>query len=73
PIVFAIALDYLPIQASAVPCKCMFSLSSKIEIQKQNHLSPMLMEVLQIIKFILKKDRLNFTKGWVASQQDMEY
>jgi hypothetical protein len=31
------------------------------------------MEVLQIVKFTLKKDRLHFTKGWAASQNDMEY
>jgi hypothetical protein len=68
PTVYANALDYLPIQASAVPCEWVFSSSSKTDTQKQNCLSPMLMEALQIIKFILKKDRLNFTKGWAASQ-----
>lgn len=73
PTVFAIALDYLPIQASAVPCEHMFSSSSETDTQKQNCLSPVLMEALQIIKFMLKKDRLNFTKGWAASQRDMEY
>lgn len=31
------------------------------------------MEVLQIVKFSLKKDRLHFTKGWAASQNNMEY
>ncbi|KAG2034353.1 hypothetical protein BDR03DRAFT_984456 [Suillus americanus] len=73
PTVFAIALDYLPIQASAVLCKHVFSSSSETDMQKWNRLSPVLMEALQIIKFILKKDRLNFTKGWSASQRDMEY
>ncbi|KAG2346343.1 hypothetical protein BDR05DRAFT_997350 [Suillus weaverae] len=52
--VYAIAMDYLPIQASVVPC------------------DPILMEVLQMVKFSLKKERLNFTKGWAASQWAME-
>jgi hypothetical protein len=30
------------------------------------------MEALQMVKFSLKKEQLNFTKGWVASQWAME-
>lgn len=30
------------------------------------------MEALQIVKFLLKKERLNFTQGWAASQKEME-
>ncbi|KAG1779918.1 hypothetical protein EV702DRAFT_1194673 [Suillus placidus] len=30
------------------------------------------MEVLQMVKFSLKKERLNFTKGWAAPQWAME-
>lgn len=26
-----------------------------------------------MVKFSLKKERLNFTEGWQASQKDMEY
>lgn len=29
------------------------------------------MEALQMLKFFLKKDRLDFTKGWATSQKDM--
>ena len=29
------------------------------------------MEVLQMLKFWLKKDRLDFTKGWITPQHDM--
>jgi hypothetical protein len=31
------------------------------------------MEALQIVKFLLKKERLNFTRGWAASQKEMEF
>ncbi|KAG1728222.1 hypothetical protein EDB19DRAFT_1575765, partial [Suillus lakei] len=68
---YKLAMDFLPIQASSVPCKCIFSSSSDTFTKKRNHLSPYLMEVLQIMKFTLKKDRLHFTKGWAASQNDM--
>jgi hypothetical protein len=29
------------------------------------------MEALQMLKFRLKKDRLNFTAGWITSEKDM--
>jgi hypothetical protein len=56
PTVYAIAMDYLPIQASAVPCERVFSSSSKTYTKKRNCISPILMEVLQMVKFSLKKE-----------------
>lgn len=73
PTIYKLAMDFLPIQASSVPCEHVFSSSSDTFTKKRNRLSPYLMEVLQIVKFTLKKDRLHFTKGWAASQNDMEY
>jgi hypothetical protein len=66
-------MDYAPVQASAVPCERVFLSSSETHTKKRNHLSPVLMEALQMVKFFLRKERLNFTKGWAASQQDMEH
>ncbi|KAG1732704.1 hypothetical protein EDB19DRAFT_1831197 [Suillus lakei] len=37
-----------------------------------NCISSILMEALQMVKFSLKKERLNFTKGWAALQWAME-
>jgi hypothetical protein len=56
-------MDYLPIQASAVPCERVFSSSAETDTKKQNRISPLLMEVLQMLKFHLKKEHLNFTDG----------
>ncbi|KAG1870841.1 hypothetical protein F4604DRAFT_1926394 [Suillus subluteus] len=42
-------------------------------MKKWNHICPMLMEALQVVKFLLKKEQLNFTKGWAASQKEMEF
>jgi hypothetical protein len=66
-------MDYLPIQASSVPCERVFSSSSETDTKKRNRIAPVLMEALQIVKFLLKKERLNFTKGWAASQKEMEF
>jgi hypothetical protein len=66
PTLFSMAMDYLPIQASAVPCERIFSSSSETDTKKRNRISPLLMEALQMLKFYLKKDRLNFTKIFCA-------
>jgi hypothetical protein len=71
PTLFAMAMDYLPIQASAVPCECIFSSSAETDTKKRNHNSPLLMEALQMVKFHLKQDRLNFTDAWVTSEKQM--
>ncbi|OJA20567.1 hypothetical protein AZE42_14066 [Rhizopogon vesiculosus] len=36
PTLFAMAMDYLPIQASAVPCERVFSSSAETDTKKQN-------------------------------------
>jgi HD superfamily phosphohydrolase len=68
---FLTAMDYLPIQASTVPCEQIFSSSAETDIKKQNHISLLLMEALQMLKFHLKKEHLNFTESWVTSELQM--
>jgi hypothetical protein len=64
-------MNYLPIQASAVPCEQVFSSSAETMTKRRNRISPILMEALQMLKFFLKKERLNFTKGWAITQPEM--
>ena len=64
-------MDYLPMQATSVPCECMFSSAKETDTAKRNRMSPVLMEALQILKFYLKKERLNFTAGWETSEEAM--
>jgi hypothetical protein len=64
-------MDYLPIQASAVPCERVFSSSAETITKKRNRIGPTLMEALQMLKFFFKKERLDFMKGWAVSQQEM--
>jgi hypothetical protein len=68
PTLFAIAMDYLPIQASSVPSERVFSSSSETDTVRRNRIKPVLMEAIQMLKFGLKKARLDFTKGWKTDE-----
>lgn len=57
-------MDVLPIQASAVPCERVFSSAKETMASRRNHISPNLMEALQLLKFTLRNGRsLDFTSG----------
>lgn len=64
-------MDYLAIQATSVPCERVFSLAKETDTAKRNQTSPVLMEALQLLKFSLKKERLNFIEGWQATETNM--
>jgi hypothetical protein len=64
-------MDYLLIQASSVPCECVFSSAAETDTKKRNRITPALMEALQMLKFLLKKQLLNFTSGWKTSESAM--
>src|SRR5258708_2672337 len=72
PTLFGIALDYLPIQASSVPCERVFSSAKETDTLKCNHIYPVLMEALQTLKFSLKKKWFNFTGGWQMALSEMK-
>jgi hypothetical protein len=72
PTIFQGALDYLPIQASTVPSERIFSSSAEMDMKKCNHINPILMESLQMLKFAFQKARLNFTGGWITPEHLME-
>jgi hypothetical protein len=71
PTLFSIAMDYLPIQATSVPCERVFSSAKETATPKRNRMTPVLMEALQMLKHLLKKKRLNFMEGWSTSEDDM--
>ncbi|KIY65974.1 hypothetical protein CYLTODRAFT_329297, partial [Cylindrobasidium torrendii FP15055 ss-10] len=60
PILFGLALDIMPVQASAVPCEHVFSSSKETDSDKRSRLSPALMEVLQVLKSFYRNKRLSF-------------
>ena len=70
PTIFQMAMDYLPVQPSLVPCKRVFSSSGLTDTWQCNRVNCILMEALQILKFSLKKEHPNL-KWWTMSQQEM--
>jgi hypothetical protein len=68
---YAMAMDYLPIQATSVPSERVFSSAKETDTLKRNRINPALMEALQLLKFSLKKERLNFISGWATSESEM--
>ena len=71
PTLFSITMDYLLIQATSVPCERIFSSAKDMDTAKQNQISPVLMEALQMVKYSLKKEHLNFMAGWRTSEAAM--
>jgi len=64
-------MDYLLVQATSVPCEHIFSSAKETDTVKQNHMSPLLMEALQLLKFALKKQHLDFIDGWAMPKMAM--
>ncbi|KDQ12927.1 hypothetical protein BOTBODRAFT_112286, partial [Botryobasidium botryosum FD-172 SS1] len=58
PLLFRVALDILPAQASAVPCEHVFSSSKETCTVRRNKLAPETVETLQVLKFAYRQDRL---------------
>ncbi|TFY53942.1 hypothetical protein EVG20_g9907 [Dentipellis fragilis] len=61
PLLFRVAMDTLPTQASAVPCEQVFSSSKETVISRRSRLIPATVEVLQVLKYRLRHERLNFS------------
>jgi hypothetical protein len=54
-----------------VPCERVFSSANETDTAKRNRMSPVLMEALQLLKFSLKKEHLNFMARWATSEDEM--
>ena len=65
------ALDYLPIQASSVPCERVFSSSAETDTSRRNQLSPVLMEALQMLKFSINNENMDFTSDLLTPETDL--
>jgi hypothetical protein len=70
PLMFKVALDILPVQASSVSCERIFSSSKETCAMRRNLLSPALLEVLQVLKHVYKQGRLDFTSHLITTEED---
>lgn len=59
---FAMAMDVLPIQAFSVPCEHVFLSSKETITPRRNCISAELMESLQLLKFSVKNDRAKWRR-----------
>ncbi|KAF7971208.1 hypothetical protein HWV62_21904 [Athelia sp. TMB] len=71
PLLFCLAVDVLPVQASAVPCERVFSSSKLTDESHRSNLSPFTMEMLQILKYRFRAERLTFTDGLVSDTREL--
>lgn len=71
PLLWRLALDTLPMQASAVPCERVFSSSKETDALRRSSMSPLMMEMLQIMKFIYRSERLSFTDNLLSSEYEL--
>jgi len=69
PLLFCVAMDVLPAQASSVPCEHVFSSSKETCTLRRSRLSPQVM-ALQILKFSYRQERLCFTRDLIAKEDD---
>ncbi|RDB20127.1 putative AC transposase [Hypsizygus marmoreus] len=68
---YRIALDVMPVQASSVPSERVFSSSKETDTLRRANLSPKMMEVLQILKYSFKQDRLDFSNDWIVREEEL--
>ena len=64
-------MDYLPIQASSMPCERVFLSSTETDTKKHNRIGPTLMEAFQMLKYHLKKMWLNFCANWSTTHENL--
>ncbi|KDQ54446.1 hypothetical protein JAAARDRAFT_103362, partial [Jaapia argillacea MUCL 33604] len=58
PLLYRVALDVLPVQATAVPCEQVFSSSKETITARRCKLSPLMLEILQILKYTFRHEKL---------------
>ena len=64
-------MSYLPIQGMAVPSEHVFSSSSETTTKCRNHLQPEMMEALQMLTFLRKKERLDWMKKFIVMEGEL--
>lgn len=62
----------MPVQASAVPCERVFSSSKETDVLRRSKTSPLTMEVLQVLKYLYRSERIPFTARFLATEADLD-
>ncbi len=64
-------MNYLPIQGTAVPSERVFSSSSETTTKRRNQLQLEMMEALQMLKFLRKKERLDWMGKLMVTETEL--
>jgi hypothetical protein len=64
-------MDYIPIQASSVPCEHAFSSSTVTDTSQHNQISPVLMEALQMLKYGFQQLPMDFTGDLLTPKAEL--
>jgi len=70
PVLFHLAMDILPAQATAVPCERVFSSSKETCTLRRSQLGPTTLEILQVLKHLYQQEQLDFMTGILAKEED---
>ena len=65
-------MDVLPAQATSVPCERVFSSSKETCSLRRSQLDSTTIEMLQVLKHLYQRERLNFNTGLLAVKEDYE-
>ncbi|KAJ6626190.1 hypothetical protein B0H10DRAFT_1781918, partial [Mycena sp. CBHHK59/15] len=57
--------------ASSVPCERVFSSSKETDTLRRTCLLPVVVEILQLLKFMFRNDHLDFTKGLLSTEEEL--
>ena len=65
------ALNYLPIQASSVPCEWAFSSSAETDTSCCNWISSILIKALQMLKYSINNKLMDFTSDLLTLEAEL--
>ena len=71
PMMYHVVLDVLPAQASLVACERVFSSSKETITMCRSCLSPVLMEILQFLKYTYWQECLDLIEGFVSLEKEI--
>ncbi|KIJ48243.1 hypothetical protein M422DRAFT_84957, partial [Sphaerobolus stellatus SS14] len=72
PTLFRLAMDILPIQASSVAAERVFSSAGETDTKRRSRITPKLMEELQLLKYMVNHQSLDFAQRWHCTEEELE-
>ncbi|KIK92809.1 hypothetical protein PAXRUDRAFT_829606 [Paxillus rubicundulus Ve08.2h10] len=71
PLLYHVTLDIFFVQASSAPCERVFSSGKDTDTARRNSLSPRMLAVFRVLKFLFRSERLSCSNQWCDTEQEM--